>query len=1153
MRLILATTVVLAACSDTSLSKITVEPEVRIISHADGDTVLDGYSAVFTGLVADGDGLAEDLLVTWSVGDRVVCGPLHTGQSGDTTCSAVMGPGDDTITLRATDVDDMMGIDTVNLVLVPTEAPTPLIVDPHAPGPYYADQDIEFLGEVADAEDEPQQLAISWSSDLDGPLFPGATPDAAGQLVHVGRLSEGTQTLTLAVTDRSGQQGQTSVVFLVRATNTPPSCSIESPEAGSLLTLGTDVEFVGTAADPDLLEEQLAVTWSSDRDGLLHTQAPEPSGAVLFSTASLTAGTHVVSLEARDEQELGCVATVEVVVGTPPEVAILVPTHGDVLPAVGTVETLVALSDVEDGSELLTLAWSSDIDGPLVDLPSTLDGQVPATLGLTTLGAHLLTAVVTDTDGMTGEAQVGVVLNGRPTAPVVEIDPGDPVTGDGLSVVLVQSGVDPEGDALTLAAVWFEDGMEVATGTALPGGASFRGETWRVEVTVSDPFGPGGVGVAEVVIGNAPPSIGAVVLSPAPATETDVLTCGAVGTDDAEGDPVEPLVEWWVDGVQLGDTTPQLAAPSFARNQIVQCVATPHDGLDAGLPVPSNEVLIGGVPPTAPVIHIEPDPATTLDELTVVVDAPAISDAGLPLTYNTRWTRGAGVAASTPTLDPAHTGKGDIWTVELRAFDGMLEGPLGTASVEIVNTPPTVAGASLTPDPAFTDDGLTCTATGEEDVDGDRIEVLFAWWVNDVVVPETSHQLDGSWFAAHDVVRCEATPWDTEVPGVPALSNLVVIQNSLPEAYPPTVFPDPLKTNTQASCAGAGTTDRDGDAVSVAFTWTVNGVDVGWTGPTLSSGHYVRGDMVVCGVTPSDPFEAGAIVWSVEVPVVDAAPGPPQIQAQPSAPWATEDVDCTVTVDAVDPDGDAVTYTTSWSGPGPTVASSTLPAGSAESCELWTCTVTPWALGLAGASVSTSVTYVTDDACVTCGPAGDLDLDGVADADDNCPTHGNADQADEDGDGDGDVCDLCWLDGPIPWGPSLPWDDDGVTWSSVNLNGQGNTATGVVPGSVVSVNTTFTVFGRSCSYCPGCITQYFLGVMPLDTCAGEPGDKECVYSGASGCYGNSYRTVNATLVAPSEPGMYFVRPTWAWHYSCGQAGYSPNWGADQSVAAFCVQ
>ena len=53
----------------------------------------------------------------------------------------------------------------------------------------------------------------------------------------------------------------------------------------------------------------------------------------------------------------------------------------------------------------------------------------------------------------------------------------------------------------------------------------------------------------------------------------------------------------------------------------------------------------------------------------------------------------------------------------------------------------------------------------------------------------------------------------------------------------------------------------------------------------------------------------------------------------------------------------------------------------------------------------TTMNDIVDASCNCVGSDGDIDLDGVADTTDNCPTTANTDQADFDGDGMGDVCD----------------------------------------------------------------------------------------------------------------------------------------------------
>jgi hypothetical protein len=53
------------------------------------------------------------------------------------------------------------------------------------------------------------------------------------------------------------------------------------------------------------------------------------------------------------------------------------------------------------------------------------------------------------------------------------------------------------------------------------------------------------------------------------------------------------------------------------------------------------------------------------------------------------------------------------------------------------------------------------------------------------------------------------------------------------------------------------------------------------------------------------------------------------------------------------------------------------------------------------------------------GPPSDLDADGILNANDNCPTKANPDQANEDGDSFGDVCDPC------PWLGTVADNNDG--------------------------------------------------------------------------------------------------------------------------------
>ncbi len=108
-----------------------------------------------------------------------------------------------------------------------------------------------------------------------------------------------------------------------------------------------------------------------------------------------------------------------------------------------------------------------------------------------------------------------------------------------------------------------------------------------------------------------------------------------------------------------------------------------------------------------------------------------------------------------------------------------------------LNSPPTVAGVTLSPDPPKTDDILTATASGVGDPDGDAVTLTFVWLVNGTIVQTTANaagDLDDTLdlnVAGNgnkgDTIRVEVTPNDGQVNGDTASAE-VTIANSPPVA-----------------------------------------------------------------------------------------------------------------------------------------------------------------------------------------------------------------------------------------------------------------------------------------------------------------------------------------------------------------------------------
>lgn len=161
-------------------------------------------------------------------------------------------------------------------------------------------------------------------------------------------------------------------------------------------------------------------------------------------------------------------------------------------------------------------------------------------------------------DGPGGTASV-TVGNLPPTAPTIHLDPAAPVPRDDLNLVYDTEAVDPEGDALTTTIRWYEndiyyptrDGLVTLDGIYVDGG-----DTFRVEVSVTDGTHDPVTASASVSLPNTPPTIKGVRISPTSALDDDELVVTA-SADDPDGGYVSFRYVWFRDGVEatdVGDT-----------------------------------------------------------------------------------------------------------------------------------------------------------------------------------------------------------------------------------------------------------------------------------------------------------------------------------------------------------------------------------------------------------------------------------------------------------------------------------------------------------------------------------------------------------------------------------------------------------------------
>ena len=796
---------VIACRTDKSITIQNPAPRPDIVSHDNGDVVLEGMPTSFVGSVTDSNHTPDQLTTVWYVNGDIVCDDVIPDENGETECLLALGLNDTEITLAVRDSENARRDDTIVVSVEPTEEPTVQILRPTTDGIYYADQLITFEGLVADAEDNAEDLVVFWESNVEGVLSNvDALPNSTGQVLGYGNLTEGQHAVELHVTDTTGKEAVGTVIIDVGPPNSAPLCEIVTPLNGTVGPEGDVVTFTGMTSDVDVSPDWLNVTWSSDKDGQLGAVTPDSSGNIIFSYAGLTVNTHTISLQVTDEVGATCTALTTFTVGTPPSVSIDSPSNGDVI-SEGDIVTFVAtVSDAQDQSDEVALDWvmngsSFSIQG------ATSSGTATFSEAALPFGTYNLVVTATDSDGLTDSDQINFTVNGIPSTPVVSIDPAGPVTGDVLNVVLQTPSVDPEGVTPTYTYEWLLGGQvqTAYTSSSLPSSATSKGEQWTVNVIPSDGLATGLAGTDAVVIQNTPPVVNSISLNPSTISAmTYYISCNPISSD-VDGDTVTHTYEWYIDGVLQAGEVYNTLLQSWIPGTEVTCRATPNDGTDDG-PYAEVSVIVDNTPPVVDSVTLSPSPVYTDDTLTAVaILSDSDASQASSLTANYEWfVEGASVqnGPSSTLSGVSHFSRDEQVYVTVTPNDGVIDGtPVSSTSVLVSNTPPAISSVVVTPDPAVAGiDDLTCEVVAS-DADGDSIVYSYEW-SNSSGVQQTTNQ-------------------------VPDTSDVYLAAGVSPDSWTCTVTPDDgtdIGVSVDASISAAS------GCSSLAF----NGLDTAVTVPT---------------------------------------------------------------------------------------------------------------------------------------------------------------------------------------------------------------------------------------------------------------------------------------------------------------------------------
>ena len=239
-----------------------------------------GESVTFTGHGNDTDGTVTTYEWTSSI----------TGilSAASTFSMSSLSPGTHTISLRVRDDDNAWSAPVTSSVTVNASpnAPPTATIDSITPNPATTGQTITFTGHGDDTDGTI--ATYEWSSTINGVLSTSAT-----STYSTSTLSPGTHTISLRVRDDDNAWSApvTSSVTVNASPNAPPTATIDSITPNPATT-GQTITFTGHGDDTD--GTVTTYEWSSSINGLLST-------ANTYSTSTLSAGTHTISLRVQDD------------------------------------------------------------------------------------------------------------------------------------------------------------------------------------------------------------------------------------------------------------------------------------------------------------------------------------------------------------------------------------------------------------------------------------------------------------------------------------------------------------------------------------------------------------------------------------------------------------------------------------------------------------------------------------------------------------------------------------------------------------------------------------------------------------------------------------------------------------------------------------
>lgn len=560
---------IVSGCSCNNAPPATNQPPiVTLTSPAEGAQFRAGEGIALAATALDPeDGSLDGAQVVWT---SSVAGQLATGAAGNATLNDV---GDHVLTVTATDKAGMSGSASVNIRIIPANAPNVAIEKPVAGQSVNRNQVIEFKcnattvsgGAIPDAN-------ISWSSALSGALPSGANMTAALTV-------SGNDTITCTALDSAANVSASATVNVTVNQTNAPTVQITQPQ-GSVIWVkpnGTgnfspNVNFTATAQDFNVGggagNLSSAIVWTLNPGAI-----SLGTGATASHTFS-TVGDYTVTASATDSQNATAtdVVTIHVVTNIPPQCAITRPDKDNAIIPPNTPYQLQGFCFDPETNTQLPPTWTSSAQTGNLGTGNSI------TATFTVTGAQTLTASAVDpTDStLTGSFSrpIRVIINTAPTGCVITAPAASAVMNPGATVTLTGSATDAEDPVSALNFRWVsnQDGT-LANGANTTTVDLVTPGQHTLTMTATDPGGLTCQATVTITVNGAP----TVQISSLQQGTTNCLNTSCVETTDisASGTATDPqgiASSSWSDSLQGSfgtGTMATLAAPIPGKHMIM--------------------------------------------------------------------------------------------------------------------------------------------------------------------------------------------------------------------------------------------------------------------------------------------------------------------------------------------------------------------------------------------------------------------------------------------------------------------------------------------------------------------------------------------------------------------------------------------------------